>query len=104
MLAMQNEPDFIPPPPPAPDHEWVLGIGLLLLLHLIQIPLAVMSVGVSLVAIGLSQLLYVIPAIIIYRRKNRPGMVKGLIIGAAITFLLNGACTALFFLNPPNFH
>jgi hypothetical protein len=101
---MQIEPDFIPPPQPAPGYDWMLGIGLLLLLHLIQIPLAVISVGVSLVVIGLSQLLYVIPAIIIYRKKNRPGIVKGLIIGAALTLLLNGACTALFFLNPPNFH
>ncbi len=100
---MQNEPELHNQPPPPPIPDWVRGIGLLLLLHLIQIPLAVVSVGVSLVAIGLTQLVYVIPAIISYKKKNRPGMVKGLIIGAAITLLLNGTCTALFFLNPPDF-
>ncbi len=101
---MQYEPELSPPPTKPPIPDWALGIGLLLLLHLIQIPLAAMSMGISLIAIGLTQLAYVIPAIIICKKKNRPGMVKGLIIGAAITFLLNGTCTALFFLNPPNFH
>lgn len=100
---MQNEPEPFQPPTKPPIPDWVLGIGLLLLLHLIQIPLAVISMGITLIAIGLTQLAYVIPAIIIYKKKNRPGMVKGLIIGAAITFLLNGTCTALFFLNPPDF-
>jgi hypothetical protein len=101
---MQNENEFQPAPPPSPNYDWALGIGLLLLLHLIQIPLAGMTVGMSLIAIGLSQLVYVIPAIIIARNKKRPGIAKGLIIGAAITLLLNGTCTALFILNPPNFH
>ena len=44
---------------------------------------------------GISQLLYIIPAIVIYRRRGRPGVVKGLIIAAAVTFLLNATCTAL---------
>lgn len=101
---MQNEPELLPPSTKPPIPDWALGIGLLLVLHLIQIPLATLSMGISLIAIGLTQLLYVIPFIILYRKRNRPGMVKGLIIGAAITFLLNGTCTALFFLNPPNFH
>lgn len=100
---MQNEPEQLLPPTKPPSHDWALGIGLLLLLHLIQIPLAAVSMGISLIAIGLTQLVYIIPAIIIYKKKNRPGMVKGLIIGAAITLLLNGTCTALFFLNPPDF-
>lgn len=73
------------------------GIGLTFLLHLSQIVIAVVSTGISLILIGLSQLLYVIPAIIIYSKKGRPGIVKGLIIGAAITFLLNAACFGLIF-------
>lgn len=100
----QNEPELFQPPTNPSSYDWLLGLGLLLLLHLIQIPLAVISMGLSLVAIGLTQLAYVIPAIIIYKKKNRPGVVKGLIIGAAITLLLTGTCTALFFLTPPNFH
>ena len=67
----------------------------LLLLHLIQIPLAAATVFFSLIFMGVSQLLYIIPAIVIYRRKGRPGVVKGLIIAAALTFLLNATCSAL---------
>ena len=100
---MQNEPDITPPPTNATNGDWLLGIGLLLLLHLIQIPIAVLTVGTSLLAIGLVQLVYVIPFVIHFRKKGRPGIAKGLIIGAAITILLNGTCTALFFLNPPDF-
>jgi hypothetical protein len=100
---MQHEPELNNRATPPPRHDWALGLGLLLLLHLIQIPLAAASLGVSLIVLGLSQLVYVIPAVFIARRKGRPGIAKGLIIGAAITFLLNGTCTALFFLNPPDF-
>lgn len=100
---MQNEPQPLPPTNPAiPD--WALGLGLLLLLHLIQIPLAAGSLGISLIFLGISQLLYVIPAVLIARRKARPGIAKGLIIGAALTFLLNGTCTIYFFSQPMNFH
>ncbi|HZS04649.1 MAG TPA: hypothetical protein VFD58_07425 [Blastocatellia bacterium] len=74
-----------------------LGLGLTALLHLIQIPLVPITMFISLIFLGLSQLIYIIPAIIICRSKGRPGMVKGLIIGAAITFLLNAACTGFFF-------
>ena len=101
---LQNEPEQFQSLTKPPDYDWARGLGLLLLLHLIQIPLAALTIGISLIALGLTQLVYVIPAIIIYRRKGRPGIVKGLIIGAAITLLLNGTCTAMFFLNPPNFH
>lgn len=100
---MQNEPELLPPPAKPPIPDWALGIGLLLVLHLIQIPFAAVSMGISLIAIGLTQLAYVIPFILLYKKRNRPSIVKGLIIGAAITFLLNGTCTALFFLNPPDF-
>src|SRR5438552_5115696 len=89
-IDVQNEPELFQPPTNPPNYDWALGLGLLLLLHLIQIPLAMVTLGISLIVLGLSQLVYVIPAIIIYRRKGRPGIVKGLIIGAAITLLLNG--------------
>ncbi|NOT61614.1 MAG: hypothetical protein HOP19_15465 [Acidobacteria bacterium] len=100
---MQNEPDSTPPPNQTKNTDWLLGIGLLLLLHLIQIPIAVLTVGTSLLAIGLVQLIYVIPFVLHFRKKGRPGIAKGLIIGAALTLLLTGTCTALFFLNPPDF-
>jgi hypothetical protein len=83
-----------------------LGIGAGLLLHLIQIPLAAVTGFVSLVFIGVSQLLYIIPAIVIYGRRGQPGIVKGLAIAAALTFLLNATCAAILFaaLAGANFH
>jgi hypothetical protein len=44
-------------------------------------------------------MLYIGPAIAIYKTKGRPGVVKGLIIAAAITFLLNGACVVTYLNN-----
>jgi hypothetical protein len=73
------------------------GIGLALLLHLIQIPFAFVTMFISLIFVGVSQVVYLIPAILHYRSAARPGVVKGLIIAAAITFLLNATCTALIF-------
>jgi len=73
------------------------GVGLAFLLHLIQIPLTFVTPFLSLIFIGISQLVYIIPAIIFYWRDRRRGVVKGLIIAAAITFLLNGSCTVIFF-------
>ena len=80
------------------------GIGLALLLHLIQVPLALLTTFISLIFVGLSQLVYIIPAIVVYRRDGRSDVVKGLIIVAAITFLLNAACTGLFFASLSNMH
>jgi len=84
---------------PSRQGEIWRGVGLALLMHLIQVPLAAATVFISLVFMGVSQLLYIIPAIVIYRRKGRPGVVKGLIIAAAITFLLNATCSALVLSN-----
>jgi hypothetical protein len=47
--------------------------------------------------IGVSQVLWMVPSIVYFRRHDRPELAKGLIIGAALTFLLNGACWAIFF-------
>jgi hypothetical protein len=75
-------------------QEVLKGVGLLLLLHLIQVPLFFL-IPVAFALIGLSQLLYLIPALIIVRQKGSGGMFKGLLIGGAITFLLNAACVGL---------
>lgn len=45
--------------------------------------------------IGFLQIFYVIPAIIWLKRKKQPGRIKGVIIGAVITFLLNVGFLAL---------
>jgi len=49
--------------------------------------------------IGLSQVVYMIPAILIFRRRGDTGTAKGLMIGAALTFILNSTCNGLLFLN-----
>ncbi|MEO0828248.1 MAG: hypothetical protein AAFY67_21835 [Cyanobacteria bacterium J06642_9] len=38
------------------------------------------------------QLLYVIPLVIWLQRRRHPGMVKGIVIAACLTALLNGLC------------
>jgi hypothetical protein len=43
------------------------------------------------------QLLYVIPLIIWLKRRRKMGMMKGVIIGAVLTALLNGSCYLLWF-------
>jgi hypothetical protein len=69
------------------DRVWQ-GIALGFLLHLIQLPVALFTHGLSLLFIGLSQLIYFVPAIVIASQKGRTGIAKGLIIGASLTFLL----------------
>lgn len=47
------------------------------------------------VAIGLSQLIYLIPLIIIFHHKKAKRTVQGLLIGGGIIFLINTACFGL---------
>lgn len=90
-----------------------LGLGLTFIFHFVfQVPtffilLSTVTGGRTfewvtfpLRYVGLSQLFYMIPAVLIARRKGEAATLKGLIIGASITFLLNCACTGLAFLNP----
>jgi hypothetical protein len=81
------------------------GIGLTLLLHLLQIPMAILVIALSsdpyaflipLIFWGVSQLIYIIPALIIAYYAKKPHIVKGLLIGASISFLLNAACAGMF--------
>ncbi|OCR01147.1 hypothetical protein BCD67_17410 [Oscillatoriales cyanobacterium USR001] len=53
--------------------------------------------SLAIIGIGLSQLLYVIPIVISLKRKEKWGEMKGLIIGAVITFLLSGGCWLILF-------
>ncbi|OXM83851.1 hypothetical protein [Paenibacillus rigui] len=74
--------------PPSHAKQVWLGIGLLTLLHLL-----LFAVPVAFFFISVAQLVYLIPALILFR-KNK-GLVQGLLIGAGITFLLNAACFGL---------
>jgi len=69
------------------------GVGQVLLFHLLQIPLALMTGYLSLAVICVSQFAYVTPAIVVARRKGHENTVKGIIIAASVTALLNVACS-----------
>ena len=70
-----------------------LGIYIALQTYMTGIfPVAVLIVA----AIGIVQLLYVMPIIIWLRRRQQFALVKGVIIGAVITALVNGACYLQF--------
>jgi hypothetical protein len=92
------------------DQEWV-GAVLTLPLHLLQIPLAIL-VGVVgclvwpgaecavvvlflLPIFGVTQLLYMGPAILIAFVIGRRRLAIGLLGGAALTLILNAACWGL---------
>ncbi len=58
------------------------------------------SIGIiylyALLGIGITQLIYVIPLVFWLRWKRKWGLMKGIIIGAVLTALLNGGCWLLF--------
>jgi hypothetical protein len=83
--------DDNPEPPPSQGSIWA-GIRLTLLLHLIQIPFGLITIFIAPAVIGLSQLVYMIPAILRARKNKEPLTEQGLIIGASVTFLLNATC------------
>jgi hypothetical protein len=68
-----------------------LGVGPALTLQLVQLfVLAIFPLAV--IYTGATQLAYIVPAVLIARRKRRPKLSLGLVIGAAAVFLLNAAC------------
>jgi hypothetical protein len=83
------------------DSVWA-GLGLTLVFHVVFGMLAGFlstitngSFAVVFIFPGLTQLVYIVPAYLYFQRQGRPGVAKGLVIGAAITFLLNAACYGL---------
>lgn len=93
-----------PPPPPAapPSSGFKDGVlrGFLIGLaaHTIQVILGAITAGISIFAIGLSQLLYMIPLIIYFRKQGMPLAAKGMLICLGLTFLLNVACVGILIL------
>ena len=88
------------------------GLGLTLVFHLLaQVPAFFLLLTIvtgergivlaisPVMYIGLSQLVYMIPAVLIFRRRGDTETAKGLIVGASLTFLLNAACNGLWVLN-----
>lgn len=69
----------------------VWGIGFLLAIN--NYPNQFFILGVFLAGgIGIVQFIYVIPAIVWLRRQQQFTLMKGVIIGAVLTALGNGAC------------
>jgi len=92
------------------------GIGLVLALHagaaLVCAMIGLAASGdamnglVPFLGIGLFQLLYVVPALVIVLRKKQMRTAKGIQIALGITFLLNAACfgVVMVSLSGGNFH
>lgn len=85
-----------------------LGIGLVAIMHflaffigsvilgiVINTPIVGMAANIaifSIFGIGVAQLIYIIPLIIYLARRKAWALMKGVIIGAIFTALLNGGC------------
>lgn len=72
------------------------------ILIILSIPLlqSILVIGFTLLyaglLIGIFQLLYIIPLCIYWHRKQKPAIVKGIIVGSALTVLLSGTCWLAF--------
>jgi hypothetical protein len=83
--------------------EVARGLGLTVVLHAIAIVLLVILGNIldAILALllfaflGVSQLIYMVPAILIAAIRRRSGLARGLIIGASVTFGLSTACWLL---------
>ncbi|MBD1905472.1 hypothetical protein NDI37_19775 [Funiculus sociatus GB2-A5] len=91
----------------------VLGFLLLLVIHITVIAIVALIAYIagrfgdlyffqpiafiSVFYIGLFQILYVIPLVFWLKRQQRWGLMKGVIISAVITALLNGGCFLLLY-------
>lgn len=52
---------------------------------------------IAMFGIGLTQLLYVVPLYLYFRKTSQKNTAKGLVIGASIVALLNVTCWGVFF-------
>jgi hypothetical protein len=87
-----------PPPPPSTSgiKDGVMrGFLLGLLAHTLQVILGALTSGISIFAIGLSQLIYMLPLYIYMKRQGLLLTAKGFLICMGITFLLNTACVGI---------
>ncbi len=95
------------PAPPRPDSIFY-GVRIALLLHLAALGFCLIVYMLSrvsqgfgsillfpLIFAGVSQLVYLIPAAVMQKRRGRPQAMKGIILVAAITLLLNVTCGVL---------
>jgi formate-dependent nitrite reductase membrane component NrfD len=104
MSEMVPPPLVEAPPPSAPDRGniWA-GFGLAAAINIGAAIVGIITVVIPFV-IGVVQLAWIIPMVITFRRKGKTEMAKGIIIAAAITFLLNAGCWGLLLGNLGNMH
>ncbi|MGC2891374.1 MAG: hypothetical protein WB627_20080 [Candidatus Acidiferrum sp.] len=90
-------------PQPSSRHDVLKGLGLGLGINaLVFVGGLVLTLGGFplvawfLMTLGVTQFIYLGPLILDARRSQRSGRIKGLIIAASITLLLNAACGSAF--------
>ena len=72
-----------------------LNILIFMLLFLIALLSTQFGIFQAMWVIGLTQLVWVVPAMIVLWVRRDFRLMKGILIGAALTFLLNSACFGL---------
>ena len=81
---------------------WFFGAIILTLISYISKDLS-LEMGIvalyALLGIGIAQLFYVIPLVMWFQQRRQWGLMKGVIIGAVMTALLNGGCWLIFTAN-----
>jgi hypothetical protein len=83
-------------------HPRLLGALLLFALHAALAPFAPPAFGfkpeVGYYLIGIAQIVYLVPALILLMKLERPEMAKGMLFAALATFVVNaGGCALLFY-------
>ena len=95
-----SEPPLLPDAPGDAPVQVLIGSGAVFLGHTLMV-LCCLLVGVAfatdhaagpIFAIGVSQLLYVVPLLWLARKRGRHGLFWGALGAAALTLLLNGGC------------
>ena len=69
----------------------IFAIGVFLAINTYNTSLFIIP-ALSSAGISITQLIYVIPTLILLRRRQQNALEKGVVIGAVITALLNGGC------------
>ncbi len=92
-----------------PQKRDSVGYGVLIAIgmHVVLAPLLSVLIGLVdqdfalmvIVCCGLAQLLYMVPAMLFARAKGYPGIMRGIVLVTAITFLLNAGCWGLIALS-----
>jgi hypothetical protein len=74
-----------------------IGAFIMFIASALQVYQIGMIFAIAGAGIGVSQLIYIIPLLIRLIRQQEWGLMKGVIIGAVLTALLNGGCWLLVF-------